>query len=137
MRKIGINAELQPIVSQEVIDVFTTAKAPIALLNDPAPRGTNLHLFNYFHSTGSVAAYWRKLGDAQFDRLIEAQATIVGEPERRKAALLEVVRRGLSLAVAVPSVGQTQEFAIRPRIAGHKHDTQEPHRFAFTWLRSG
>ncbi len=136
MKKIGITAELQPIVSQEVIDVFVTAKAPISLLNDPAPRGTNLHLFNYFHSSGGVATYWKKLGDTQFDRLIEAQATIVDEPERRKAALLEVVRRGLSDAVAVPSVGQTQEFAIRPRVVGYKHDSQEPHRFAFTWLKS-
>jgi ABC-type transport system substrate-binding protein len=135
MRTIGINAELQPIVSQEVIDVFVTAKAPIALLNDPAPRGTNLHLFNYFHSSGGVATYWEKLSDSEFDRLIEAQATIL-DPEDRKEALLNTVRRGLSLAVAVPSVGQTQEFAIQPRVAGYKHDSQEPHRFAFTWLKS-
>jgi len=135
MRQLGIQADIEPIVSQEVIDVFRTAKAPITLLNDPAPRGTNLHLFNYFHSSGGVATYWKKLADMEFDRLIETQSTIL-EPERRKAALLDTVRRGLSLAVATPSVGQTGDSAMRPRVAGYKHDTQEPHRYAYTWLKS-
>ncbi len=135
LARIGIRAQLRPIESQEVIEIFRSAKEPIAILNDPAPRGTNLHLFNYFHSNGGVATYWKKFADAEFDRLIEAQSTIL-EPEERKPVLLNAVRRGLMDAVASPTVGQTGEVAIQPRVAGYKNDTQEPYRFAYAWLKS-
>jgi ABC-type transport system substrate-binding protein len=135
LAKIGIRGQLRPIESQEVIEIFRSAKEPIAIMNDPAPRGTNLHLFNWFHSSGGVATYWKKLADAEFDRLIEAQATIL-DPEERKVALQNTIRRGLTDAVASPTVGQTGEVAIQPHLAGYLNDTQEPYRLAFAWTKA-
>lgn len=136
LKRLGANADIQPIENQEVIDTFTTAKTAITMLNDPAPRGTNLHLYNYFHSSGGLASYWKALGDTEFDRLIDAQAVIVDDPERRKSTLLEAVRHGITQAVANPSIAPTDAWAFQARLAGFKHNTQEPLRFAFAWLRA-
>jgi peptide/nickel transport system substrate-binding protein len=99
--------------------------------------GTNGHLFLFFHSTGDDAKFGMdSLKDSELDRLIEQQAVILDDPERRKGILQQIMRRNIELAVNIPGHTPLSETAVSPKVANWKQFGAEPHRFEEIWLKA-
>ncbi len=136
LKSVGIDARIQVIDKVEITDrVFGRGETDFCICNNAPTRGTNPHLYTFFHTTGRGALLFKQLGDSQFDSLIDKQSTILNA-EERKAAVQEVQRRNLELAIAIMVVNNNGETAISPKVGGFKNNPEEQLRFAYTWLRA-
>ncbi len=96
----------------------------------------NSYLYTWVHTRGAEAGVYRLLGDKRFDELVEQQAVILDNPERRKSILLELQKRLIDQAVMLPMYSSNGEVAINPRLQGFKTLSEEPHRYDEMWLKS-
>jgi ABC-type transport system substrate-binding protein len=103
----------------------------------PGGGGTNGVLYTWYHTSGSDSGYWKQLGDTEMDNLIDRQAVIIDDPERRKAVLMEIQRRIIDQGVHNQLPTSNAEVAIHPRLRNYKQmGNNEPERFSVAWVKA-
>ena len=101
----------------------------------PGGGGPNGQLYTWFHSSGNDATIFEQVG-SPLDALIDQQAVILDEPERRKSILQEIMRRSVDLALHIPLYVPNGEFAVSPRVGGFKQAPGFPERYNGTWVKA-
>lgn len=103
----------------------------------PGGGGTNGVLYTWYHTSGSDSGYWKQLADKEMDTMIDQQAVIVNDPERRKGLLLEIQRRIIDQGVHNQLPTTNAEVAIHPRLQNYKQmGNSEPERFSISWIKA-
>jgi ABC-type transport system substrate-binding protein len=139
LKEVGI--DVSGVVLQDKVSItekqWQRAELEISLANHrPGSGGSNGVLYTWFHTSGGDAGVFKQLNDKRLDDLIDQQAVIVNEPERRKGLLQEIMRLNLELAVLSPVYISNGEEAIAPNVRGFKAIPQEPQRWANVWYAS-
>jgi peptide/nickel transport system substrate-binding protein len=138
LRDVGIQAEINIVDKTEIVEhVWQQARTDFCVCNKPTFNGTNGEIFAFYHSSGIFAQPYKLLADTEFDRMIEKQSGEL-DPEARKAILLDVQRRVLKTAVAVPVFSRTNPIALQPQVRGYKQWSDptggDGHRLTEVWL---
>ncbi len=138
LRDVGIEAQINIVDKTEIVEhVWQQARTDFCVCNKPTFNGTNGEIFAFYHSGGIFAEPYRLLADTEFDRMIQQQAGEL-DPEARKAILLDVQRRVLKTAVAVPVFSRTNPIALQPHVRGYKQWSDptggDGHRLTEVWL---
>lgn len=137
LKTAGIDATIRVIDKVEITDrVFGRGDTQFCICNNAPTRGTNPHLYTFFHSSGRGALLFKQLeGHEAFDALIDKQSTILNN-EERKAAVQDVQRKNLELAVAIMVVNDNGEYAVSPKVGGYKYNPEEQMRYAYAYLKA-
>jgi ABC-type transport system substrate-binding protein len=136
-REVGIVPEIRIIDRVEITErVFVRGEFELNLSSHrPGGGGPNGQLYTWFHSSGNDATIFEQVG-SPLDALIDQQAVILDEPERRKSILQEIMRRSVDLALHIPLYVPNGEFAVSPRVGGFKQAPGFPERYNGTWVKA-
>lgn len=135
-REINVVPTIHIIDRVEITDrVFGRGDFEINLSSHrPGGGGPNGQLYTWFHSTGTDATIFKQAG-GPLDQLIDQQAVILNDPERRKSLLQEIMRKNIEQAMMIPLYVPNGEWAVSPKIKGFKQSPGFPERFDTAWLK--